>query len=172
MDATDVATDCDEDYEDVPYEDGAAAWVDIEPNPEERPTKRSCTEDKATAVSLYFELSRPLSDYILKQGPLEDLVDLRDLLMLELCHHEGLRGLNAKLSGFPRCGGCWKVSGTLCCTKCTIDAMFCSGCMCARHREQPLHRIQVRSHYVCLIRIDLKAFVAMDGLFFYHTFAG
>jgi hypothetical protein len=52
VDATSVETDRDEDYEDMPYEGGAEAWVDVSPKPEIPPAKRSRTAYKATTVSL------------------------------------------------------------------------------------------------------------------------
>jgi hypothetical protein len=138
-----LETTGDEDYNDGPCEDWP--WVDEVPKSESRPAKRSCAPDKAADVSLHFELSCPSIDYISNHPkPLEDLVRIRDTLLIELCRHEGLRGLDAEPSGFPLCGGCGESSGTLRCTECSIDAIFCPGCMCTRHREQPLHRIQVR----------------------------
>jgi hypothetical protein len=97
-----------------------------------------------------------------RNDPLKDLVKIRDTLLLELCRHEGLRGLAVESSGFPLCAGCGKLSGTLRCTECTVDAMYCPGCLCARHSEQPLHRIQVHNHCVCPIRVNLEVFCS-DG---------
>jgi hypothetical protein len=56
VDAT-VEMDCDEDYEDVPYEHGAGAWVDVSPKPETVPRKRSAY--KAATVGHHFKQSRP-----------------------------------------------------------------------------------------------------------------
>jgi hypothetical protein len=174
LSATSVETDRDEDYEDIPYKDGEGTGTDILPQPGNPPVKRSRAAYKATTVSPCFEQSHPYStDYILKQkNPLEDLVHIRDILLLELCRHEGLRGLAADSSGFPLCGNCGKSSGTLRCTDCTIDAMYCPGCLCAMHREQPLHRIQVCGNRVYPINIDPTSFVAMDGLVFCCRFPG
>jgi hypothetical protein len=104
VDATSFETDRSEDYEVSPYED---AWVDVLPTPENPPAKRLRTAYKATAVSSRFEQSCPFTDYILrKKNALEDLVSICDILLLELCRHEGLRGLATDSSGFPLCGGC------------------------------------------------------------------
>lgn len=89
-------------------------------------------------------------DDIIKQNPVEDLVRIRDILLLELCRHEGLRELVTDSSGFPLCGNCRKFNGTLRCTECSIDAMFCSSCMCTKHREHPLHRIKVCGYFVLI----------------------
>jgi hypothetical protein len=107
-------------------------------------------------------LTRP--DHILKRKkrPLDDFIHIRDTLLLELCRHDGLRGLVADSSGFPLCGDCGESSGTLRCTECTADAMFCPRCMCAKHREQPLHRIQVCSNCPCPVRLILGFY--SDGL--------
>jgi hypothetical protein len=147
---TDV-TDRDEDYEDVPNED--VPWVDKALEPEEPPAKRSRTTDKATAVSPWTvtSVTTDCTDYILKRKkPLEDFIHIRDTLLLELCRHEGLRGLATESSGFPLCGDCGESSGTLRCTECAINAVICPHCMCARHLEQPLHRIQVRMLLLCV----------------------
>lgn len=173
-------TDRDEDYEDVSYQDAplsvadeADAWVDTMPKPETRPAKRSRTTDKATTVSPWAITYTNFTDFIIKRKkPLEDFICIRDTLLLELCRHEGLRGLAVELSGFPLCGECGELDGTLRCTECTIDAMFCPRCMCAKHREQPLHRIQVRRYCACPVKINLKVYIALDGHIFCHAFTG
>ena len=96
--------------------------------------------------------------YLKQKDPLEDFVKIRDTILLELCCHEGLCGLAVGSSGFPLCAGCGEECGTLRYTECTVDAMYCSGCLCARHSEQPLHQIQVRSHCVCPIKVNLEVF--------------
>ena len=63
MEGTSVETDCGEDYEDVPYEDGEGA-ADIVSEPEKPPAKRSRTTNKTTVMSPHFKLSRPFTDYI------------------------------------------------------------------------------------------------------------
>jgi hypothetical protein len=59
-----VEMDRNEDYEDVVYEDGEGMGIDILPQPENPPVKRSCAAYKATTVSPYFEQSHPYTDYI------------------------------------------------------------------------------------------------------------
>jgi hypothetical protein len=171
LDSTSAEPNHNEDYEE-PSEEGAGTWVDLSPDPEKPPAKRSRKADKATAVSPHFEQSCLFPDDIPKQTPLEDLVGIRDILLLELCRHEGLRELVTRLSGFPLCGNCGESDGTLRCTECMIDAMFCSSCMCTKHREQPLHRIEVCGHFLCQSKIDLKALLAMDRHLFCCPFPG
>ena len=62
VDDTSFETERDEDYEDLPHEDGAGEWVDMAPKPETRPTKRSHTTSKAAAVSPRLELSCLVTD--------------------------------------------------------------------------------------------------------------
>lgn len=163
MNATGVETDRDEEYQDVPYEDEAGPWVDVGPKPETPPAKRLRAAYRVAVVSLHFELSRRFTDNVSKKkDPLEDLAGIRDILLLELCRHEGLRGLATESSGFPLCGDCGKLSGSLRCTECAIDAMYCPGCMCAKHCEQPLHRIQVCECWMRQPKTDLEVFCS-DG---------
>jgi hypothetical protein len=61
VDDTSFETERDEDYEDVPHEDGAGECVGMVPKPETRPTKRSHTASKA-AVSHHLELPCLVTD--------------------------------------------------------------------------------------------------------------
>lgn len=122
----------------------------------------------------FTDLSDQVSDFIIKRKKLhEDFIPIWDALLLELCRHEGLQGLAAESLGFLLCEDCGESSGTLLCTKCTIDAMFCPWCMCAKHHEQPLYWMQVHYWYrVCPVKINLKVHIAMDRFIFCHTFTG
>lgn len=110
-----------------------------------RPVKKSLLPSERPLQCVLETISfLDYTDYILKRKtPVEDFIHIRDTLLLELCRHEGLRGLAVESSGFPLCGGCGDLDGTLRCTECSTNAMYCSRCMCVKHREQPLHRIQV-----------------------------
>ena len=86
--------------------------------------------------------------HVMQRDVMELFAQKRDLFAREWARHDGLKMLPADKDGYAQCAGvvdgarCTE-PGSLRCTECWANKLWCADCICASHAEQPLHIIEV-----------------------------
>lgn len=96
--------------------------------------------------------------YPIQTDVMELFADKRDIFAREWARHVGLKMLPTDDDGYAQCAGvvdgirCTE-QGSLRCTECWTNKVWCADCICVNHAEQPLHVIEVciSSFLLCLL---------------------
>lgn len=79
---------------------------------------------------------------------MELFADNRDVIAREWARHDGMKTLDVDSKGYARCAGVvdgarCPEEGSLRCTECWVNEVWCAECICKEHAKTPLHVIEV-----------------------------